>query len=266
MEKFVEKFKQFGFNSYETKVYLALLKKYPATGYEVSQIADIPQARAYDALKSLEGKNIVFSTKDKPQKYNPISPKELTQRFKRETNSAIEFLDKKLPKVKENYNEPAHALYEYEEILKKIKEIINSAQDSLFIEIWSDDFKQIEKEIIQAYERNVDIKIVGYNELHSIHATVYTHDCAKELENLFGSRLVYLLADNCECIFGRIEQHVIWTKNNEIALLMKQFIVHDLYLLDICKCFPEQIRYFYGPGFKKLKDRILDKKSKFNII
>ena len=52
MEDIVEKLKEFGFNSYEAKVYIALLKKYPATGYEVSQIADIPQSRAYDALKS----------------------------------------------------------------------------------------------------------------------------------------------------------------------------------------------------------------------
>ena len=46
MEDIVEKLKEFGFNSYEAKVYIALLKKYPATGYEVSQIADIPQSRA----------------------------------------------------------------------------------------------------------------------------------------------------------------------------------------------------------------------------
>lgn len=53
MEDVIEKLKDLGFNSYEAKVYVALLKKYPATGYEVSQIADIPQARAYDTLKSL---------------------------------------------------------------------------------------------------------------------------------------------------------------------------------------------------------------------
>lgn len=108
MDNLVEKLKEFGFNSYEAKVYIALLKKYPATGYEISQIADIPQARAYDALKSLESEFIVFSTNEKPQKYTPISPKELTKRFKRKINSTIDYLEKKLPNVKENYNEPIH--------------------------------------------------------------------------------------------------------------------------------------------------------------
>ena len=62
MADLVEKLKEIGFNSYEAKVYIALLKKYPATGYEVSKLANIPQARTYDTLKVLEQKNIVATT------------------------------------------------------------------------------------------------------------------------------------------------------------------------------------------------------------
>ncbi len=54
MDNIVEKLKALGFNSYEAKVYIALLKKYPATGYEVSQMADIPQSRAYDRLQVIK--------------------------------------------------------------------------------------------------------------------------------------------------------------------------------------------------------------------
>ena len=51
--KLIEKLKKLGFSTYEAQVYLVLLKKYPSTGYEVSQMANIPQPRAYDSLKSL---------------------------------------------------------------------------------------------------------------------------------------------------------------------------------------------------------------------
>ena len=46
MDELIENLKEIGLNSYEAKVYLALLKKYPATGYDVSKRADIPQSRA----------------------------------------------------------------------------------------------------------------------------------------------------------------------------------------------------------------------------
>ena len=66
MDELIENLKNIGLNGYEAKVYVALLKKYPATGYEVSKIADIPQARAYDTLKSLEMASIVTSSASKP--------------------------------------------------------------------------------------------------------------------------------------------------------------------------------------------------------
>ena len=108
MKDIVEELKKLGLNSYESKVYLALLRKYPATGYEVSQIADIPQSRAYDALKSLAVENIVTADNEKPQKYTPIPPKELTRRYKRNMISTLDYLDKKLPNLDDDYNEPIH--------------------------------------------------------------------------------------------------------------------------------------------------------------
>lgn len=265
MEKTIDKLKELGFNSYEAKVYLALLKKYPATGYEVAQTADIPQARAYDALKSLVAESFVFSDQEKPQKYIPISPKELTRRFKRKVNSTLEYLEKKLPSVREDYNEPIHTISGYENIIEKLREVINNAKESMYCEFWQSDYKQLEPEIMNAYDRGVDIKIVGYDNLQTVFGQVYSHEGAKELEYYLGSRMVFVLADNVESVWGRIEKQVIWTKHNDIAFLMKEFMVHDMYLLDVYKRFPEQLRYFYGKGFKKLKDKILDKKSAYNI-
>lgn len=259
MENIVEKLKSLGFNSYEAKVYIALLKKYPATGYEVSQIADIPQSRAYDALKSLAGENIVTTSDDKPQKYSPIAPKELTQRFKRKINSTIEYLEKRLPDVKEDYNEPLHTISGYENNLAKLKEIIKNAKKSIYIEIWKEDFKHIEKELRAAYDREVDVKIVALGEFAANFGLVYQHAGAKEIEHNAGGRLVYILADIQEGLFGKIESNATWTKNIDVVYLLLNFIVHDMYLLDVGMNFPEQLKYFYGAGMKKLKNKILSR-------
>jgi len=265
MDDIIEKLKDLGFNAYEAKVYLALLKKYPATGYEVSQIANIPQSRAYDTLKSLVMSKIVFSTEDKPQKYSPVSPKELTQRFKRKMNSTIDYLEKKLPNVKEDYNEPIHNIFEYQTILKKLAEIIKNSKQSIYLEVWAADFKHLEPVLEEAYDRGVEIKIVAYDNFTSPFGLVYQHDGGKEIAYSLGGRLVFLLVDDIESAFGRIESKIVWTKNNDIAFLLKEFIVHDMYLLDVNKQFPEQLKYFYGAGFRKLKERILTKNSSYNI-
>lgn len=265
MDDVIESLKELGFNSYESKVYVALLKKYPATGYEVAKLADIPQSRAYDTLKSLEIKKVITSTGEKPQTYTPIKPKELTKRYKRKIEANLEFLEKKLPDVKDDYNEPIHAVSGVLEIRNKLIEIIKSAQKDLYIEIWSQDFKYIEQHLFDAYNRGLDIKIVGYDNVQCPFGTVFEHKNGREIEHSLGGRMIFLIADNNEGIFGKVEKKVIWTKNIDVIFLLKEFIVHDMYLLDIEDSFPEQLKYFYGAGLKKLKDKILSKNSKFNI-
>ncbi len=265
MNDVIESLKELGLNSYEAKVYLALLKKYPATGYEVAKLADIPQSRAYDTLKSLEIAKIVTSTGDKPQTFIPIKPKELTKRFRRKIESNLDFLEKKLPDVKDDYNEPIHALSGTVEIRSKIIELIKSAQNDIYIEIWSQDFKYIEQHLFDAYNRGLDIKIVGYDNIQCPFSTTFNHKNGRELEHALGGRMIFLIADSAEGIFGKIESKVIWTKNPQIIFLLKEFIVHDMYLLDIEDSFPEQLKYFYGAGLKKLKEKILSKNSKYNI-
>lgn len=264
MDNTVEKLKNLGFNSYEAKVYIALLKKFPATGYEIANLADVPQARAYDALKSLAQDKVVVATNDKPQKYYPISPKELTTRFKRKMNATIDYLDKKLNNLNENYNEPIHNISGYDNVLNKAKEIITNAKSSIYAEIWAQDFKHLEKELYNAYDSDIDVKIVGYDDVKSPFGIMYNHAGAKEIESSIG-RMIFLLSDSRECLFGTIESDVVWTQNKNIALLLKQYIVHDMYLLDVGQNFPEQLKYFYGVGFKKLKNKILSNDTNFNI-
>lgn len=265
MNDIIESLKELGLNSYEAKVYLALLKKYPATGYEVAKFADIPQSRAYDTLKSLENAKIVTSSGDKPQTFTPVKPKELTKRFRRKIEANIDFLEKKLPDVKSDYNEPIHAISGSSEIRAKLIEIIKSAKEDLYLEIWSHDFKYIEQYLFDAYDRGLDIKIVGYDNFQCPFGTVFKHKNGRELEHSLGGRMIFMIADNSEGVFGKVEKKVIWTKNPDVIFLLKEFIVHDMYLLDVEENFPEQLKYFYGAGLKRLKEKILSKNSKFNI-
>ena len=164
MDEIVEKLKEIGLNEYQSKVYIALLKKFPATGYEISKLANIPQSRAYDTLKALESMHIVIPSNTKPVTYTPIKPKELTKRYKRKIDSTINFLEKKLPNVKEEeYTEPILSISGRTKILDKIIEIIKNAQKTIFISLWAQDFKYLETYLLDAYNRGLDIKIVKYD-------------------------------------------------------------------------------------------------------
>lgn len=107
------------------------------------------------------------------------------------------------------------------------------------------------------------MKIVGYDSFKSNFGLVYEHENAKEIENSLGGRMVILAADNQEGIIGNSSSlngenvHVVWTKNAGVVLLVKEFIVHDMYLLDVEKNLSSQMKIVYGKNMKSLKDKVL---------
>ena len=100
-EELVEKIKSsFNLNTYEARIWLALLMKGIATAGELADIADIPRSRAYDVLESLEKKGFVIMKLGKPIKYLAVPPNEVVERVKRRYEETMSRRINELEKVK----------------------------------------------------------------------------------------------------------------------------------------------------------------------
>ncbi|MBW2970239.1 hypothetical protein KY309_03885 [Candidatus Woesearchaeota archaeon] len=80
---FLNRLKDFGLNSYEAKLWTALLSRGVATAGELSDIANVPRSRSYDVLESLERKGFVIMKLGKPIKYIAVPPAEVLERVKK---------------------------------------------------------------------------------------------------------------------------------------------------------------------------------------
>ena len=80
---FLNKLKDFGLNSYESKLWVALLSRGVSTAGELSDISNVPRSRAYDVLESLEKKGFITVKVGKPIKYLAVPPTEVVERVKK---------------------------------------------------------------------------------------------------------------------------------------------------------------------------------------
>lgn len=80
---FLNKLKDFGLNTYESKLWTALLSRGVSTAGELSDIANVPRSRSYDVLESLEKKGFIIMKLGKPIKYIAVSPEEVLERIKK---------------------------------------------------------------------------------------------------------------------------------------------------------------------------------------
>jgi len=88
--EFLNNLRDFGLNSYEARLWTALLSKGLATAGELSDIANVPRSRSYDVLESLEKKGFVIMKIGKPIKYIAVPPEEAIERVKRKLNREAE--------------------------------------------------------------------------------------------------------------------------------------------------------------------------------
>ncbi|MFW6449548.1 MAG: TrmB family transcriptional regulator [Nanoarchaeota archaeon] len=84
--KFLNKLKAFNINTYEAKIWTALLSRGVSTAGELSDIANVPRSRAYDVLESLERKGFIVMKLGKPIKYIAVPPEEVVERVKNNYN------------------------------------------------------------------------------------------------------------------------------------------------------------------------------------
>jgi sugar-specific transcriptional regulator TrmB len=82
-KEFLKKIKDFGLNSYEAKIWTALLSRGVSTAGELSDIANVPRSRSYDILESLEKKGFIIMKIGKPIKYIAVDPDEVVDRVKK---------------------------------------------------------------------------------------------------------------------------------------------------------------------------------------
>ena len=83
-QELVKKTQLFGLNTYEAKIWTALLSRGVSTAGELSDIANVPRSRSYDVLESLEKKGFVVMKLGKPIKYLAVPPKEVLENIKKQ--------------------------------------------------------------------------------------------------------------------------------------------------------------------------------------
>ncbi len=80
----------FDLNTYETKVWLALLGKGVASAGQIAQISRVPRSRTYDVLESLEKKGFCIIKLGKPVKYLGVKPHIVLEKMKNNARTDAE--------------------------------------------------------------------------------------------------------------------------------------------------------------------------------
>ena len=149
-ERIIQTMRQLGFTANEGKAYIALLKKHPATGYEVSARSGIPRSAVYNVLRRLENLGLVNSVQAKPARYVPLEPERLSDLLAVRFSSTMDDL-KSAMKNLAGRMAPATTwtVQGYAAMIERARQVIEGARRSVYASIWGREAKQLEEPLKQ---------------------------------------------------------------------------------------------------------------------
>ena len=106
--------KEFKLNTYETKLWTAILVKGAASARDLSDMSNVPRSRTYDVLENLEKKGFIVRQLGKPIKYIAVEPSQVIDTVKKKILEDAETKRTKLGEI-----EQSGALSELQELYQK---------------------------------------------------------------------------------------------------------------------------------------------------
>lgn len=258
-ETIFEILKKLNFTEYEAKAYVTLLEESPLTGYAVAKNSGVPRSRIYEVLDSLVIRGDILVSPGSTQQYTPVPAKELIKIRRREAEENFELAEKSLVELERSAydRENIWNITGRTEILDKVKDCILSAQKRILLEVWKEEFEELETDLRQAAKRGVTITIIAYGEIASNFANVYLHYMGHEITEEYGGRWIVISADDSEVVAGIVslgkDSRAAWTRHVGLVMPITEFIIHDLYLMEIMEKHRELLEESFGENLVNLR-------------
>ncbi len=232
----IEILHHFGLTKNESKTYIALLKQFPATGYEISQRSGVPRSAIYDVLKKLELQGIVSSNGSKPVTYHPIKPQQFTSQLTSRFEHNIHDLKKMLNDLKkERETENTWNLKGYHALIDQARSMVDLARESVFASIWDREYGALQDQLTRADERRVEVACFSFCRISAPVGAVYSYEIEENKLREIWHRQIVLIIDKKMVLLGSADKTPdnlsICTDNKAILNIALNYLTLDLTLL-----------------------------------
>lgn len=228
----IDKLLELGFTEYEAKVYLALLREHPATGYHIGKLAGVPRSMVYEALGRLEVRGAVLKSFDeKATLYRPVSPETLLDRYEQAMRQRLSDLRAGMAPLYRPFD--AGRLWNFSgrrEALFYARELIGRARHELMLALTDADVVELRAALTGAYERGVDLGVILTGEEQFELGQVVRHP-RHETELHRMEETLMVVADEHEFLIasGHATTSATVTTNPNMVLIARQFIWMELF-------------------------------------
>lgn len=221
----VQGLKNIGFTQQEANIYITLLKNGELSGYEVAKLSGISRSNVYAALSSLVEKGGAVIIQSNPTKYISTPKRELLANTRRAFEKNMEYLiyhlsDEVIPK------DPYITISGETNCMNKIKNMILSAEQRIYISGNNDDIQHFERELKTADKEGLKVVIIAPSPMDDIKCIYYSSPIQDSIK---------LIVDTREIITGKLSNppQFLYTQNKTLVRLIRETFMNEIELIKL---------------------------------
>lgn len=221
-----------GFTEYEAKVYLALLRESPATGYQLGKAAGIPRSMVYEALGRLHTRGAILKTEERRAAlYRPLPPDALLDGYEQEHQRLMHNLrDSLMALYTAPEEERVWSISGRKAMLTYAIQMLQQAEREIWLVLADPELDALRAEILAAYEREVSVNVLLTGQGKLAYGQVKRHppleSALQQLDDVMVAAVdkqVALIAST-----GALATATV-TNNRHLVLIAHQFVWMELF-------------------------------------
>jgi len=235
----IDKLVKIGFSEYEAKAYVALIRKSPITGYELSKLSGVPRSMIYEVAGKLTTRGAAMTLRTGGSaKYAPVPAAEFLDQLHREQKELICSLKDDLtalasvPDLEYVWNIEGH-----ENIMAKSVEMVGQAKAQIYLALLPVTFSTLQPALEEAVRRGVRVVIYTTADLVLPGGQVVVAHVSEETLGQARGLGLLLVIDGEEVLIGEWltanQARASWTSSPLLVFIAEHHLRTDLYLPEI---------------------------------
>ena len=260
-----ERLREVGLGEYEAKLYLALVKRHPASGYELARASGVPSSKVYEVLSRLRDKELVFASDGgRATRYIPADPDDFVDRYARRVTRALDGLRRDL-RAHAADDEVGYVwnVHGRDALLERALELLARAQDTVLVSAWDEELGALAEVVAAAHRRGVKVAAISYGTLAVEADVVYFHPIKDTIHGEKGGRGLTLCVDSRIALAGIVGDATrtsgAWSSNPGFVSAVEDYLKHDVYVQKIVGRFNDLLVRTYGRNYARWRDVFSDR-------
>ncbi|MEB1807040.1 MAG: hypothetical protein LPK26_07030 [Bacillaceae bacterium] len=263
-QNIINSLKNNGFTEYEAKVYLSLLKSYPANGNRIAKSSGVPGPKVYETLRKMQEKGYVFLVKngDKSsnKRYYPLPYEDLLSSFEKEFTENLNLLHTSFEMISSSSDQEWSELFHmegYETSIEVIKNEIDHSSQEIIMSCWAKEFDALFSHLAAAQKRGVKVVTMLFDQTTTpIPWSNFFHYPSTKVDDRHFGELSIVIDDKKVVVFEAKSANSsgVVSSHQSMVKTTRNYIRHDIYVNRIMNDFDQDLKKLYGEQLERLID------------